>query len=416
MKIDSVRIDNYRGIESLELPLDPRCTVLFGPNGCGKSSVLTAIAVALSEDQQGPEFERPELDQRRGAAGGSALRLDLCPSPRPVARDYGVRVSLVQDSNERRWHREIDPVVRLPDCVSFGPARDVVATLCGREVAPGPDLNRFFDWFYVEETRELRARRDRGIEELPTVSSVRRAICDVLAGDDSASRPDAIRDASGPRPGFRNPRIVHDEGPPRLTVTVDHGQGVRDLAFEQLGDGYRGVIAVAAEIARRLAERDQTAENPLVGEMIVLIDEVEVHLHPEWQQRVLPDLTRTFPNVQFVVSTHSPQVLTTVHPEQIVELAWQDGRVVAGSAPVPTYGAEAGYVLSALMNVDRRPPNDFARTLRTYMRLVDDGKGESEQALELRKALDDVSHGDPGLGGADMEIRRLKMLRDMGES
>lgn len=400
MRIDTVRIDSYRGIDSLDIPLDPWLTVLFGPNGCGKSSVLTAIAMALSKDEDAGEFKRLDLDRRREAAGRLTLQLDLSPAFEPSPSDGKVRVTRYADSKDGLWRREVEPRATLPLCVPFEPGRGVVDSLRGREVGSRPDLNWFFDWFYVEEGKELRAKRDRGIEELPTVSAVRRAICAMLDAGDSS---------------YSNPRIVHDEGPPRLTLTVDDGYARSDRAFEQLSDGYQGVIAVAAEIARRLSGLETSTDDPLAGEMIVLIDEVESHLHPSWQQRVIPDLVRTFPNVQFVVSTHSPQVLTTVRPEHVVELAVEDGRVVAGGSPGPTYGAAAGDVLAGLMGVERRPSNEFTRLLRTYRRLIGRDLGETDEAVALRARLDELSHQDPALADADMEIRHRKLVRKRKE-
>ena len=77
----------------------------------------------------------------------------------------------------------------------------------------------------------------------------------------------------------------------------------------------------------------------------------------------------------------APQVLTTVHPKHIVELAIEDGRVVAGAPPISTYGAEAGYVLSGLMGVEQRPDNEFTRLLAQYMRLIADDRGETDEAF-----------------------------------
>ena len=131
---------------------------------------------------------------------------------------------------------------------------------------------------------------------------------------------------------------------------------------------------------------------------------------------MLTDLARTFPNTQFIVSTHSPQVLTTLRPEQIVKLSREDGRIVAGRATEPTYGAEAGDVLNVVMGVDERPPNEFAETLKRYMRLIGDDKGESEKAKELRRNLETWSPQDPALGTADLEIRRRKLFAKMGVS
>ena len=71
----------------------------------------------------------------------------------------------------------------------------------------------------------------------------------------------------------------------------------RDLTLEinQLSDGQRAVLALAADLARRMAQGNPHLNDPLASEAIVLIDEVELHLHPSWQQRILNDLRRTFP-------------------------------------------------------------------------------------------------------------------------
>lgn len=150
-------------------------------------------------------------------------------------------------------------------------------------------------------------------------------------------------------PGMSNPRIKLS--PLRFVVSVqsDDGKLEEELSIDQLSGGYRIMLALAADLARRMAQGNPHLPDPLQSEAVVLIDEIELHLHPSWQQRILADLTRTFPNTQFIVSTHSPQVLTTVKPEHVVELGREQGDIVAGSAGAPTYGAEAGDMLAAVM-------------------------------------------------------------------
>ena len=127
-----------------------------------------------------------------------------------------------------------------------------------------------------------------------------------------------------------------------------------------------------------------------------MIDEIELHLHPSWQQRILADLKRTFPNTQFIVSTHSPQVLTTVKPEHIVELIREGNKILAGQIAAPTYGAEAGDVLATVMGVNERPcNNEFVKQLERYMKLVADGEGEAPDAASLRDTLENLSLRDP---------------------
>ena len=153
-------------------------------------------------------------------------------------------------------------------------------------------------------------------------------------------------------PEVSDPRT--ESNPPRFIVSQksEHGQ-VEKLSLDQLSGGYRIVLALAADLARRMVQGNPHLDDPLKSEAIVLIDEVELHLHPGWQQRILGDLQRTFPNAQFIVSTHSPQVLTTVEPQRIVELAREGDRIVAGAPAGATYGAEAGDVLSVVMGVRR---------------------------------------------------------------
>ena len=99
-----------------------------------------------------------------------------------------------------------------------------------------------------------------------------------------------------------------------------------------------------------------------------------------------------------------------------MKLSREDGRIVAGRAPEPTYGAEAGDVLNVVMGVDERPPNEFADTLKRYMRLIGDDKGESAEAKKLRSDLERLSPQDPALATADFEIRRRKLFAKMGAS
>ena len=126
---------------------------------------------------------------------------------------------------------------------------------------------------------------------------------------------------------------------------------------------------------------------------------------------MLTDLARTFPNTQFIVSTHSPPVLTTTRPEHVVALRREGGNVVAEQAAAPTYGAEAGDVLATVMGVDERPRgNEFVRLLDDYLRLVDAGRSASPDAVRLRRRLESLSPRDPALDQADVEIRVCRTI------
>ena len=260
----------------------------------------------------------------------------------------------------------------------------------------------FFNWFDTKEGEELRQKRDRRDfdYQIKDLSAVRRAIEAMV-------------------PGVSRPRTTRN--PTRFVVSVASldGDGETELEISQLSGGYRIVLALAADLARRMAQGNPHLDDPLQSEAIVLIDEVDLHLHPSWQQRALPDLMRTFPNAQFIVSTHSPQVLTTVMPEHIARLRRHGDGIVAAATPGPTYGAEAGYALAVEMGTKERPPaehNEFVALLEQYNHLVNYGQGNSDEALGLRRQLEWLSPRDLALDSADSEMRRQKVMAELGRS
>lgn len=429
MKLKSVEIRNYRAVERLDLPLDPRVTVLHGDNAHGKTSVLSAIAVGLGAiprllpDVSGIGFLKTDQREKGTRVSVTLTTTDSVTWERTWGRvPFGTRFEdrrpshptkeLRQwlDENARRgWGGQVD----LPLMVYYDTDRAVLGLGQQRRRSLG-DKNRysalagalsartsfreFFDWFYAKENEELREQRSRRNHDyrLKELSAVRAAISSMLDG------------VSDPHVEMR---------PKRFVVTEKLGDGTEVVrALDQLSGGCRAVLALAADLAWRLAQGNPHRHDALESEVIVLIDEIELHLHPAWQQRILSDLMRTFPNAQFIVSTHSPQVLTTARPECIVGLRREDDRVVASGPDAPTYGAEAGDVLSSVMGVNERPENDFKTALDKYIKLVSDGQGTSPEAHRLRLQLQELSPYDPGLDRADVEIRRQRVIKELRKS
>ena len=423
MKLQQVTIQNYRAIKHLQLPLDPSMTVFHGDNAHGKTSVLSAIAVGLGSiprllpDVSGIDFLKTD---RRGHSPMHIALSTLDGVSWGRRRNFGARGSAVlrdlreamlkitnadQEGKEPidlpiiAYYNTDRAVFEVPQR-SRGP-KDALSRYAALEGALSARTNfqEFFNWFYAKENEELRSQRERREFDfrLRDLDAVRKAITEMI-------------------PGVSQPRVKLR--PLRFVVSVEPASGHQEtLEINQLSGGYRIMLAVVADLARRMAQGNPHLDNPLLSEAVVLIDEVELHLHPSWQQCVLSDLTRTFPNAQFIVSTHSPQVLTTVEPERIVRLRRRDGHIVAESGGAPTYGAEAGYVLDTVMGVSERPiGNKFVTKLEEYRQLVGDGLGESDLALGLRRQLEYLSPRDPALDRADIEIRRHRVLKNMGKS
>ncbi len=433
MKLESVRIENYRAIERLRLRFDPQLTVLHGDNAHGKTSVLSAIAVGLGAiptllpgvsgigflkgDRREGRGARISLTTTDGVGWERTSGLDRLRKEASEERD-GEGRPRPRLTELKKWLERTDPrasgnPVDLPILAFYDTGRTVPGFEKRRDPSKGTpsrysalagalsaktSFRELFEWFYSKENEELREQRERRDHDYRSreLSAVRTAISSMIEG------------VTGLRVELRPLRFVVSE-------RVNGKTAVRTL--DQLSGGYQAVLALAADLAWRMAQGNPHRSNPLESEAIGLIDEIELHLHPSWQQRILGDLTRTFPNAQFIVTTHSPQVLTTVQPDRIVELVREGDRICARQAADATFGAKAGDVLSTVMGVDERPAgNRFVKTLSEYTSLVSAGQGESAEARSLRWRLEKLSPREPALDRADIEIRRRRVMREVGKS
>lgn len=195
--------------------------------------------------------------------------------------------------------------------------------------------------------------------------------------------------------------INHDDGKDKVALSIDG-----DLIFlNQFSDGQRVLFGLLGDIARRLIMLNDVSDEPLKGHGIILIDEIELHLHPEWQQKIVLILKRSFPNLQFIITTHSPHVITTVEPECIRVLSVESGK---NKYDIPNFskGAESHVVLRDIFEVNPRPVDvNFVQWLDEYTGLVNDNKWDSDKALELRQKLDGWGKNrETELDRLDMEI------------
>ena len=419
MRLRRAVIENYRAITRLELDLHPQINVFFGGNGKGKTSVLNAVAVGLGgilkvipevssigfrpTDRRGAEPVRVELEATDGTKWERAVG-----GPRRAGRLDAIKNRLERFIAVGRWK---DLAVDLPILAFYDTERAIREQPLDRRrvtdetprhealegaLSAGADFGEFLRWFRAREHEELGLRNERKdfAFEIPALRAVRAAIRTM------APRITDIRIA------FR---------PLRFEVCwKDDGNPVERLRLSQLSGGYRVMLLLAADLARRMAQGNPHLDDPLQSEAIVLIDEVELHLHPSWQQTILPDLIHTFPNAQFLVSTHSPQVLTTVEADRVIHLEREDGEIGAFGVPTSTYGARASDALHLVMGTDERPPdNPFVKDLSRYLDLVAKGEGETEAARMLRQELTEIAPGDPDLRRAALEIRHQRALRNL---
>lgn len=181
-----------------------------------------------------------------------------------------------------------------------------------------------FVWFFNKENEEQRKQRElKDFEfQLPELEAVRKAIISVF-------------------PGISNPHITLN--PLKFVVK----KGTETLDIMQLSDGYKTLLSLVIDLAIRMALANPEAEKPLESKAVVLIDEVDLHLHPEWQRRVVGDLLRTFPNTQFLLTTHGPYIIEAVNNNlqryHILAIPTKDEEIL-GIEPISPSDVKANFI------------------------------------------------------------------------
>jgi predicted ATP-binding protein involved in virulence len=427
MRIERLQLENFRGFAELDLRFPKEGPAVFiGKNGAGKSSVLDAIAMFLSTftsklRRYAVQMPIPMRDIRHAAPTGSVratltigvhgkpLRWSLSRT-RPRSTTYA---DISQYATQIR-ERGLGPDESIPILCYYRSNRGFGGIEPPPSKSPpelpfpqlyaykrafgglGGPFQNFVRWFRFEEDseNELRLRKDPAYRS-NQLEGVRRAIKGVM----SVLQPGDFTDLRVERPKSKNGVgfPVHTEA----SLLIDK-QG-QSLTLDQLSDGEKTTLLLAADLAMRLAIANPGLDDPLRGEGIVLIDELELHLHPEWQRAVLPALCSTFPGCQFIVTTHSPQVLSQMKPESVIIL--EDFRRI--EATPSTYGRDSNSILEDVMGVSSRP-REAADKIHHIARLIDDDDFES-----AKREIHELSKW---LGENDSEIVHLntvlKFMRD----
>lgn len=187
---------------------------------------------------------------------------------------------------------------------------------------------------------------------------------------------------------------------PRLHMAVDkNGQALNVM---QLSQGEKSLMALVGDIARRLAMMNPDLDDPLQGDGIILIDEVDMHLHPSWQRNLVPRFTDTFPNCQIVLSTHSPLVISD--QKNVLVYLLSNGEI--GALP-PLYGADVNTVLLEAMDTDIRNP-DINDKLNDLLDTIHDGTIDNAKAL-MQTLERELPAGNMGLAKARLLLRKKEL-------
>ncbi|GAA6204265.1 retron Ec78 anti-phage system effector ATPase PtuA [Thalassotalea sp. SU-HH00458] len=207
-------------------------------------------------------------------------------------------------------------------------------------------------------------------------------------------------------PDVKDLTVDRSSGSPRILVN-NFGNRVN---VSQLSQGQKSLLALTGDLALRLSTLNPDIEFPLSGHGIVIIDEVELHLHPRWQQEVLLGLQKTFPNIQFIVTTHSPQILSTVDNKCIRQICFGDDSELLVSTPqFQTKGVTSADILARIMGTNSVPEHiEEAKWLNDFSRLLkaNDKKSRDEVFLKIKAHFGD---NHPVVADCESQIRIMEM-------
>lgn len=410
MIVTRLKIANVRAVEAAEFSFKPGFNLIIGVNGVGKTSALESLAVSLAaisrhtNSLKGPLHGFSSSDIR---ARTDALTVESEVSLGDKTYSYVIhqpREDAVAQAGKEGLPREqtvATPAtsafvgdkppaadgkkVLRPLAVLFSTRRAVPSDRAPtKSAAKGGHAAAFAEAFSARELRlgEFAAwMRVQGALAAESPSSAR-----VLDAFEKALRRFL--------PGYSNLR-VSDEATPRLLI---ERRGA-EIPARQLSDGERGSLALVLDLTRRLAQANPGLDDPAAkGPGVVLIDEIDLHLHPKWQREIVRNLPDAFPNLQFIATTHSPQVIGEVERDRIQVM----GRGPVFS-PTHSFGVDSSRVLEEIMDA-------FPRSQQVQVLLDRISKLIGDRNLEDASAL--VDELAAKLGMDDPEVIRARTLLD----
>lgn len=420
MKITQLELKNYRGIKSLELKddlaFDQRMNIFYGINGTGKTTILNAIAIMLSwlisrmtsEKSNGRSMEysdiyngtpsasvkiwidekqktyswqvaknmpgRQYIEIKSDYIGASELGKELilgASSPHyPVIAYYPVTRSVLDiPVRIRKQHDFFTPL----SCYD-------------KALSSAADFRAFFEWFRDREDIDNEHYRNnyQSTGEDKQLQAVRNAIYSFMDGFSGLT--------------------VRRDSPQRMEIK----KGSNVLNVIQLSDGEKCLLALVGDLARRLSIANvANSINPLEGDGIVLIDEIDLHLHPEWQRMIIPRLLNTFPNCQFFISTHSPLVINQVKPFNLYKIYNKDS-IIQFERPGESYGKTSERILKDIMGLTATTPDEITKKYNMIY-----SKISSKDYSGARQIIDEMRNSginEPELLKAETLIRRMELI------
>ncbi len=435
LRLDSLSLFNFRRFKELTIKFDEKLTVIIGDNGAGKTSFADAMANVFSwfnnnlekENVSGNFIKQTDVNVKATDFSEVTCRFKLDQNNRfetslalPVPGYTGDKsndVNVIKQFGAIYRSSAKNESITFPLLAYYSVERsDFELKTSVTEKASGDDKdNRYsalkdalkgtgklddFSQLYIELVNLAEGEESKEIKELKgDINALQRTIDDVYQGKTPQENDpftamlnskkellaDLVKSVASAKyqkhlsfvneaieklvPDVKNLEVDRSSGKPRIFVE-NFGNKVN---IAQLSQGQKMLVALTGDLARRLVKLNPNSDKPLHAHGIVVIDEIELHLHPKWQQEIMIGLQTTFPNLQFIVTTHSPQVLSTVDHKCIRQISLdKNGQPIIDTPTFQTKGVTSASILARIMGTNSVPEKleeaiwltDFSRYLK----------------------------------------------------
>ncbi len=435
MYLEKLKLHNFRCYEKLEIDFNRQLTVLVGKNGSGKTTVLEAIAIALGTWFVGFNIVNAKGINKRTDPLRKAYQIGATDD---VQTQFPVEIEAwgkIEESKDQilHWKRELyTPTgtmttkdakeiveyaaeyqkaisegrtdIYLPMVAYYGTGRlwdyhrqkrtDVFKVSSRTNgyidcLDGTANVKLMMDWFQIMTINKYQ-RQEENLESNPELDTVYLAMEKCLTN----------------LSGYSDVKIRYNMGTQELDVYYSEQDKQRmRIPLNQLSDGYKGMISLVADIAYRMATLNPQLGTEVLskGDGVVVIDEVDLHLHPAWQQKVIDNLMNIFPKVQFIVSTHAPAIISSVKTDKLRILSNKEVCMTANQV----YGKDVNSVMKEIMGVNDRP-DQFVELFEKFYRLLSEKKYDEAGAV-LDKLDEERGYHDPEIVKCRVKLKLERM-------